>query len=540
MKTIEGNIIDINAQTCIKGRVYYTDTIYNIEYDISIQSEQYIMPGLVDAHVHIESSMLTPLEYSKIALKHGVVAAVTDPHEIANVCGLEGIQYMVDNAKLSPMKINFGAPSCVPATSFESSGAVIGSSEIEQLLEKETCSHLSEMMNFPGVLFSDKEVLAKLNIAKKYNKRIDGHAPLLRGDDLKKYVDAGISTDHECTTIEEAKEKIQLGMKIMLRESSASRDFQNLLPLLNENADKVIFCTDDCHPDDLEKGYINLLVKRALLAGYSIFDVLTAATKTAIDHYKLKVGLLRIKDPSDFIVVDNLNDFNILKTIIDGVEVFNGESVIVIEENNDVINNFYQNDIVANDIRVRRTSDKLNVIQIIEDSLLTKKLQVETNTQKQLIESNIESDILKIVVLNRYQKALPSVGFIKGFQLQKGAIAGTIAHDSHNIVAVGTNDSDLLQAIRKVQDSQGGLVVVNGAETSLLALPLAGLMSDKCCLEVALKYQELSLIAQNLGCKLHAPFMTLAFMSLLVIPELKIGDKGLFDVNLFDFIELQN
>ncbi|MDA3930512.1 MAG: adenine deaminase [Prolixibacteraceae bacterium] len=540
MKSVEGNIVDLISRSIFKGRIHYSNKIESIEKDSTIVSEKYILPGLVDAHVHIESSMLSPLEYSKIALKHGVIASVTDPHEIANVCGMKGVRFMIENASLTPMKLSFGAPSCVPATPFETSGALLDSSNIETLFKQKECSHLSEMMNFPGVIYNDKEVHTKIEIAHKYNKVIDGHAPLLNGYDLRKYVKAGITTDHECTSIHEALEKISLGMKIMLRESSASIDFQNLISLINSHSDKVMFCTDDCHPDDLEKSYINGLVKRAIDQKYDIFDILTASTLTAKSHYKLNIGLLQISDCADFIVVDDLENFTVISTVIDGVEVFDGSTVLIDESNLSLINNFLVNTITDVDLQVRRSSSSINVIEVIPDSLLTKKYKYEINISDDFIHSNIEDDILKIVVLNRYVKAKASVGFIKGFTLKKGAIAGTIAHDSHNIVAVGVDDESILKAIQEVQKNKGALVVVDGEESHLLSLPIAGLMSDKDGAFVSKRYAELSQHAIRLGCCLNAPFMTLAFMSLLVIPELKLGDQGLFDVNKFEFIDLQN
>lgn len=541
MKTIEGNIVDVVSKNIFKGRIFYNETIEKIETDESIINEQFILPGLIDAHVHIESSMLTPLEYSKIALKHGVIASITDPHEIANVCGMNGIRFMIDNAKLTPMKIFFGVPSCVPATPFETSGAILSSKETEELFASSECSHLSEMMNYPGVIYDNKSVYSKIDVAHKYNKIIDGHAPLLSGNDLRKYVKAGISTDHECSTIHEALEKISLGMKIMLRNGSAAKDFKNLITLIKTHPNEVMLCTDDCHPDDLERGYINLLVLEAIEKGYDIFDILTASIKTANDFYNLKIGLLQINDAADFIVVNNLKDFKIISTNIRGNEVYNHKKGVLFQgENKTKINNFYKNEITIDEIRVERNSKFLNVIQVIEDSLITKKLVCETNTLDKYIETDTKKDILKIVVLNRYNKAKPSVGFINGFNLKKGAIAGSIAHDSHNIIAVGVSDTDIIKAINIIHNSQGGLAVVNDTENALLSLPIAGLMSDKSCGEIAKEYATLSQKAADLGCTLKAPFMTLAFMSLLVIPELKLGDKGLFDVNKFQFIDLQN
>ena len=540
MNQIEGNIVDIVNRRTIKGRLYYSNTIQKIEHDNSVLSEKFILPGLIDAHVHIESSMLTPLEYSKAALRHGVIAAVTDPHEIANVCGVEGVNFMVENARKSPMKIYFGAPSCVPATDFETAGDIISAHQIEQLFASGTCSHLSEMMNFPGVIFNDPMVLEKLQIAKKHNKKIDGHAPLLSGSNLIKYVEAGISTDHECTNISEAIEKINLGMMIMLRNSSASKDFDQLISLIGSNPDSIMFCTDDCHPDNLEKTYINGMVKEALLQKFDLYDTLRAATKNATDHYQLNVGLLQVGDPSDFIVIDSLKQFNILSTVIDGVEVYDGKKILFNQKNDKTINQFYENSIELDDLKVLKTSNSINVIQVVPNSLLTRKFEYFTTSESLYHEINIDNDILKIVVLNRYKKAKPAVAFIKGMGIKDGAIAQTIAHDSHNIVAVGTDELLIQKAIHALNQSKGGMVVCDHQMFQLLPLPIASLMSDQDCSTVAFQYKEMTKLVHNMGSTLQSPFMTLAFMSLLVIPELKLGDKGLFDVNKFAFIDLQN
>ncbi|MGF7137917.1 adenine deaminase [Roseimarinus sediminis] len=539
MERIEGNIIDVVAERIFKGRIFYNDRIVKIEEDDKVISSQYILPGLVDAHVHIESSMLSPLEYSKVAIRHGVLAAISDPHEIANVCGVDGVDFMLQNAALSPMKIATGAPSCVPATRFETSGAEIGAKEIDELFKKGKCTHLSEMMNFPGVIQKDAEIIRKLNTAHKYRLPVDGHAPMLSGSDLKRYVSAGISTDHECTTVEEAIEKIALGMKIMLRQSSASRDFEKLMPLIESNPGDIMFCTDDCHPDELLNGYINELVKTALHANFHLWSVLKGATVNAVRHYKLGLGLLQEGDSADFIVVNNLDDFDILSSVIDGSLVFDGNTVNISVQEGEPINNFFQNTLSIDDLKVRVKGGCLRVIEVIPDSLLTKALHWQIDRTGEFIESDTKNDILKIVVLNRYSKAKPVVGFIRGFQLKKGAIAGTIAHDSHNIVAVGVSDIDLLMAIEQIQKMRGGLLVYDGVKHESLALPIAGLMSDQAAGIVAEKYKILSKAANDLGCTMHAPFMTMAFMSLLVIPELKIGDRGLFDVNRFAFVDLQ-
>lgn len=541
MKRIDGNIVDIESRRIVKGSLLFDEYIHRIVEDATVTNEQFILPGLIDAHVHIESTMLSPQEYAKLALKHGVVAAVADPHEIANVCGIEGVRYMIDQAKRSPMKMFFGAPSCVPATDFECSGARLDVKDLEALFSGNECSHLAEMMNFPGVIYKDPMVMAKLELAHRFGKVIDGHAPQLSGKDLRDYVRAGIVTDHECTTIHEALEKISLGMNIMLRNSSASKDFPKLISLIKTHPEQTMLCTDDCHPDELQKGYINLMVKAALEQQYNLFDVLTAAVKTAKKLYQLPVGILQKGDPADFIVIDSLSEFKVLATYINGEECFDAQKdECFTSPKAPPINNFYVNALTPDDLLVPRTGKTMKVIQLVPDSLLTKKLLVSTDQHKPYVQANPDEDLLKIVVLNRYQKAKPAIGFIKGFELKSGAIASSIAHDSHNIVAVGVSDEDLLRAIAEVQRHKGGLAVCDEQETLVLPLPIAGLMSDESCERVAAQYQHLSAKARQLGSRLHAPFMTLAFMSLLVIPELKLGDGGLFDVDAFQFVALQH
>jgi adenine deaminase len=541
MKKISGNIFNSTDKNFIRGNLYFNKKIEIIEKDESVQDSCYILPGLIDAHIHIESTMLSPFEYSKEAIKHGVIAAITDPHEIANVGGLDGIEFMINIAEMTPMKIFTGIPSCVPATDFESSGATIGIRETEELFKSGKCSHLSEMMNFPGVIFNDPVVIEKIEQAKKFGKRIDGHAPMLSGKMLKKYIEAGISTDHECTNIDEALEKISLGMKIMLRESSASRDFDNLDKLIELHPESIFFCTDDCHPEELKSKYIDDLVRRSIKNGYSINKIIQASTKNAIDHYALNVGFLRQNDDADFIVVDNLTDFTVLKTFINGTEVFDGNKTTFPEITFSTVNQFYCNTISKADILVKAKPGKsVQVIEVVPDSLLTKHITVPVPLGSEFIESDPSNDILKMVVVNRYGKAKPAVGFIKGFGLKEGAIGGSVAHDSHNIIVIGNDDDSIISAIRFIQKNRGGLVAVKSKTQHILPLPIAGLMSDKSLDLVAGEYKILNKLALEMGTKLKSPFMTMAFMALLVIPELKLSDKGLFDGNKFQFIELQS
>ncbi len=508
--------------------------------------ENYIVPGLIDSHIHIESSMLIPEKFAELALKNGTVAIVTDPHEIANVLGIEGIKFMIENSKKTPMKIFFMAPSCVPATNFETSGATINADDIENIYKEfPEVLGLAEMMNFPGVIFGDKEVMKKIEITKKYNKHIDGHAPLLKGENLKKYVEAGIETDHECSTLEEALEKLKLGMKIQIREGSAAKDFDALHSLIETHPDNIMFCTDDSHPDELiEKGEINKIVKKAIKQNHDIFNILKAGSINAINHYGLPVGKLEVNDPADFIIVNNLQDFEIIKTYIDGEEVYNKNTenqnkTNIISHN---INNFNAKKITEADIKVKCNKEgtiKINTIEAFDGSLLTKKIVETANCKNGEILTDTEKDILKLVVYNRYKEnSKPSVAFIKGFKLKKGAIASTVAHDSHNILAIGTSDEEIVKAINKLVELKGGLVVSNNDKTDYIQLEVAGLMTSSNGQEIAEKYLKLNKIAKELGTDFKAPFMTLAFMALLVIPEIKLSDKGLFDGNKFEFINL--
>ncbi len=535
---VSGKLVDIIGRRIFNAKLkIFNSKIVEIN-ESGDEYDNYILPGLVDSHVHIESSMLVPTSFARAAVKSGTVATVSDPHEIANVMGVDGVKYMINNGKRTPFKFYFGAPSCVPATSFETSGAVIDSEDIKELMANTDIYYLAEMMNFPGVIFNDEEVLKKLKYAHQANKPIDGHAPGLVGKDLEKYAAQNITTDHECTTVEEAINKIQKGIKIQIREGSAAKNFEILFPLLNTHPDKVMFCTDDCHPDDLVKGHINKIISRAVKNGADVFDVISAATKNPKEHYNLNVGLLQVGDPADFIVVNNLEDFDVKKTYINGDLVYDNGKVLLEKLQEQIVNNFNCKPISVSDILVPEKGKKIQVIVAKDGDLLTGKETIIPRVENGNIISDIERDILKIVVVNRYKDSQPQVGFIKNFNLKKGAIAGSIAHDSHNIIAIGTNDTEIVNAINKVIENTGGIVACCGNEIKYLKLNVAGLMSTGEAEEVAIKYHEVQTMAKEMGSKLTAPFMTMAFMALLVIPELKIGDKGLFNVSKFDFTSL--
>lgn len=536
--SIKANLVDL-----IQKRVYPAEVFIKAGRVHRIQSIQedldfFIMPGFVDSHVHIESSMMVPSEFARLALRHGTIATVSDPHEIANVLGIDGLDFMLENAREVPFKFYFGVPSCVPATSFETSGSVLDSNDVETLLSRDEFKYLSEMMNFPGVLYDDEEVWRKINAAKKYNKPIDGHAPGLNGQALQKYASAGITTDHECTTIEEAVEKIKLGIKLQIREGSAAKNFETLFPLIDLYPDDVMLCSDDRHPDDLLESHVNGFVVRALKKGLDLFNVLRSVSYNPVKHYNLDVGLLQLGDPADFILVKDLDNFDVLSVFIQGEAVYADSKVLFPLPKIHAINKFNVNFLSIDDIRLKSKSSRAKVIVASDGDLYTKVELIKAKTQNGFLVSDTNSDVLKIVVVNRYKQSQAQIALVKGFGLKQGAIAGSVAHDSHNIIAVGTNDKDLIKAINLLIEEKGGMLAVNGSEKFVLPLPVAGLMSDLNGERIAALYQSINRKAQEWGSTLHAPFMTLSFMALLVIPELKIGDKGLFDGEKFEFTSL--
>ena len=536
--TIGGQIVDLVNSRIFSGVVIVEGgKITKIE-EQPVGNTQYIMPGFVDAHVHIESSMLVPSEFARLATCHGTVATVSDPHEIANVLGKKGVQYMIDNGKKVPFKFFFGAPSCVPATAFETSGHVLNAADVEELLALDDIHYLSEMMNYPGVLANDPEVRAKIAAAKRYGKPIDGHAPALTGRDLQTYVGAGISTDHECYTLAEALEKISLGMKILIREGSAAKNFEALIPLMATHPEKLMFCSDDKHPNELVEGHVDVLVRRAIALGYNVMDVLKAASLNAVRHYNLNVGMLQKGDDADFIVVDDLRKPIAKQTYIKGVLVAeNGVSNIKYVESG-TPNIFERPFLFAQDLFVPDKGKRIKVIECLDGQLITKCFTAQPKVENGGIVSDVDRDILKMVVVNRYQPYTPTVAFIKGFGLRRGALASSVAHDSHNLVAVGVSDRDILHAINLLIEHTGGVTAYCGTEMLAVPLPVAGLMSNEDGYEVAEAYQNADALAKRLGSTLYAPFMTLAFMALLVIPELKVSDRGLFDVNTFSFTSI--
>ncbi|HRH03114.1 MAG TPA: adenine deaminase [Bacteroidia bacterium] len=535
---VKANLVDILNEQIYAVQIQVTDGIISSITKIKDAPADYILPGFVDAHVHVESSMLTPCQFARLAVLHGTVATVSDPHEIGNVLGVAGVEYMIENGNKVPFKFYFGAPSCVPATSFETAGAVINAADIEKLFQREEIVYLAEMMNWPGVLNGDKDVFQKIALAKKYNKQVDGHAPGLRGQQAKDYIAAGISTDHECFTAEEALDKLKHGMKILIREGSAAKNFDALINLLHDYPNEIMFCSDDKHPDNLEEGHLNLLVKRALEKGIDLFKILRAACVNPVEHYKLKVGQLKVGDAADFILVNNLRDFKVLKTYINGTVVAQDGRTNIPFHHSEIVNNFSTHAKSPEQFKIASTTKKVAVIEALDGQLITNKIIADVKYEHGYCEVDHAQDILKIAVVNRYNNAEPAVGFIKNFGLTHGAIASTVAHDSHNIIAVGTSDEEICKAINLLIDCKGGIVALSSTMEMLLPLPIAGIMSGEDAFEVAKQYTAIDAFAKELGSKLSAPFMTLSFMALLVIPHLKLSDKGLFDGDNFEFVKV--
>lgn len=534
---ITGQLIDIHKRQIYPAEITVSNRLISRIVRLESAPDKYILPGFTDAHIHIESSMVTPGSFAMAAVSRGTTAVVSDPHEIANVLGIPGIKYMINDAARVPLKFFFGAPSCVPATTFESSGATINSEDIKQILEHAEIKYLAEMMNFPGVIYDDIEVWKKIEIAHRLNKPIDGHAPGLRGDQLKKYVSAGITTDHECTTLEEAREKLALGMKILIREGSAAKNLDELKDLFRTDPEKIMLCSDDLHPEMLAKRHIDKLVVKLITEGFDLFDVIRSCTINPALHYGLNTGLLQPGQPADFIIVDDFRSMNIIETWINGEKVYKKNKVLFNYVKSGPVNNFNCTEIKTENIEISANGRKLSIIEAFDGDLTTKEIIAEVHKGK-IFESDLRSDILKIVVKDRYRDMPPAVGFIRGFGLKSGAFASSVAHDSHNIICAGTNDPDIVTAINEVIRMKGGLAVANGNKINSLPLPVAGIMSDDPVSIIASAYEKLSDLVKSSGSQMSAPFMTLSFMALLVIPELKLSDRGLFDGRKFKHVSL--
>ena len=536
--TLNGQIVDVVKGTIFSGEITIVEGKIAAIHPSATTNSCLILPGLVDAHVHIESSMLPPSEFARLATVHGTVATISDPHEIGNVLGVDGVEYMLQDARKVPFKFNFGAPSCVPATCFETAGACIGKGELKTLLERSDILYLAEMMNFPGVLNQDSTVMEKIAIAKCLGKPIDGHSPGLRGEKAQNYIREGITTDHECFSLDEAVDKLKHGMNIIIREGSAAKNFDTLIPVLTRYPDRVMFCSDDKHPDALVYGHINKMIAKALTLGYEPMSVFRAATLNPIRHYGLNVGLLQLGDPADLIVVRSLDNFQLERTYVNGVKVAENGLPLLQHQDSETVNHFNCQPIGVNDVTITSLGRYLRAIRVIDGQLTTQEVIVPTTVDAGKAISNVDKDTIKLVVVNRYKKAKPAIAFVHGFGIKCGAIASSIAHDCHNIIAAGVNDNDIVAAINEVITNQGGLSFVCGTDSDILPLPIAGLMSNNDGYQVADRYKRLDALVKHVGSKLTAPFMTLSFLALLVIPELKLSDQGLFNGNSFSFVDL--
>lgn len=540
IQRIRGQLVAIDQQKIIPAEVQFSNGKIVAIKPVAEAPDIYLLPPFIDAHVHIESSMLVPAEFARLAVVHGTGATVSDPHEIGNVLGVKGVEYMIENGRKVPFKFYFGAPSCVPATPFETAGATISAGDIEQLFQNPEIKYLAEMMNWPGVLQQDSGVLEKIKIAQTYGRPVDGHAPGLKGEQARTYAAAGINTDHECFTAEEALDKLAAGMKILIREGSAAKNFEALADLLHKHADQMMFCSDDKHPDNLVEGHINLLAARAVAKGIDVFKVLKAACLNPVQHYDLEVGQLKPGDPADFIVVKDLKQFEVLQTYLNGQLVAeNGKSLIPRVENR-IINQFNASPIQANQLSLSAESKQIQVIEALDGQLITHSIKEEACIKGGKLVADPARDLLKLVVLNRYTKeSKPAVAFIKGFGMKEGAIASSVAHDSHNLIAVGCSDEAISRAINLLIAEKGGVSAVQGEKEKVLALPVAGLMSADDGYAVAAAYSQIDQMAKAMGSTLASPFMTLSFMALLVIPSLKLSDKGLFNGDTFEFTSVQ-
>jgi len=536
--SLSGRLVDLHDRTIRPATVHVRDGRIDRIEPSTDGPDRYLLPGFVDAHVHVESAMVPPSEFARAAVVHGTVATVSDPHEIANVLGVEGVEYMIEDGDRVPFHFAFGAPSCVPATPFETSGATLGPDAVAALLDRDDVPYLSEMMNVPGAIDRDADVMAKIEAAQARGKPVDGHAPGLRGEGIGPYAAAGIGTDHECMAIEEAREKLDAGMKIAIREGSAAKNFDELIPLMDEAPDRLMFCTDDAHPDALVRGHIDDLVRRALDRGHDRFDVLRAACVHPVEHYDLDVGLLREGDSADFVVVDDLDALNVQRTYVEGTCVAEDGETHIERVPSDVVNQFEAGPVAPDAFQVPAQRGQLRVITAVDNQLVTGEAVVDPRIEAGRVVADPDRDVLTLAVVNRYEDADPAVAFIRGFGLDTGALASSVAHDSHNVVAVGTSDAALADAVNAVIEERGGISAVDGTRTEVLPLPIAGLMSDRPVDEVARRYTRLSNFVQTeLGSPMDAPFMTLSFMALLVIPQLKLSDRGLFDGESFSFVD---
>jgi len=506
---------------------------------------RFVAPGFIDAHVHIESSMSCPAEFARCVLPHGTTTVAADPHEIANVLGAEGIGYMIDSSKDQPVNIYYTLPSCVPATDMETSGAKLGADDLLPFMNNSQIIALAEMMNFPGVIYRDNEVLRKIEGMKKQRKPVDGHAPGLTGRDLHAYISAGISSDHECTTEKEAKEKLNAGMHIMIREGTGAKNLKNLLPIINrQTSRRLMWCTDDRHPHDIIKeGHIDFIVRSAIRMGLDPLTAIQMATINTAEYFGLNnVGAIGPGRQADLVVFSDIKNPVIEEVYFRG-NLAAREGKILPEIKKPAPLNIWPSmnvDIDKIDFSIPAVSRQARVIEIIPHQLITGQSLIKVAVSGNSAISDIKRDILKIAVVERHKgTGNTAVGFVRGFDLKQGALASSVAHDSHNIIIVGTNDEDMKTALEAVFKMGGGLAAAsNGKILANLSLPIAGLMSLQPVKTIKEKLDNLIDISREFGSSLNDPFMTLSFLALPVIPELKITDKGLVDVAKFRIVPL--
>ncbi len=535
---IKGNILNIYTDEIYPGEIEIEKGVIQSIREVSSFFNEIIVPGFIDSHIHIESSKLTPSRFAEIALKHGTTSVVADPHEIANVMGLEGIEYMLNDARNSPLKFNFAAPSCVPTTEYETAGATIDSNVIDDLLRKDEFVSLGEVMDYNGVIEGKEDLIAKIESAKKHKKPIDGHAPLVTGEDLQKYVKYGIDTDHECTSKREAAEKRRMGVKIMIREGSESHMLEELL---HSDADFIV--SDDICAEDLIDGHIDKLLRKAVSLGMDAFEALKLVTINPAKHYNLNVGSITPGKQADLVFIDNLEDFNVKRVIVDGNTIYKKQKLLYRANPMPVKTTLKITPKTAEDFDVKAQDENhksatVNVINVEDNTIIsshdTAKLSIDRNT----VIPSVFEDILKISVIERYGGNTIANGFVHGFNIKNGAIASSVSHDSHNIIAVGTNSQYIAEATNKIIENKGGLVAMSNKEMIDLPLPIAGLMSDKSANVVSKVSSSLNELVSSMGCTLSSPYTTLSFLALPVVPSIKITNKGLFDVDANKFIDV--
>lgn len=558
---IRGNILNVFTDEIYPAEIEIENGIIKCVKKIKGDFQGIMVPGLIDAHIHIESSMLTPSFFAQAAVPHGTTAIVADPHEIANVMGLDGINLMLKDAKNIPLRIFFTAPSCVPATSFETSGAIIGPDEIDILMKKEEVVALGELMNFPGVINEDDLVIEKIQIAHHHKKPVDGHAPLLSGAELCKYVSKGISTDHECISMAEAREKKELGMKIMIREGSSAKNLEDLISLGGE-----FLVSDDIHPGDLSQGHMDHIIKKAIICGLDPIEAVKMVTINPSNHYSLNMGAISPGREANLIMVDDLENFNVKKVYIGGELVAKNKTALFNPTHISSGNTIFLEKTKPSDFTIPLSGNEVMVrtIDVLDEQLITSESEAIMQITNKEIVADVEQDILKIAVIERYGKSISKIStknkqfsqlsknevilgnnnkkmalaFVRGFGIKEGAFASSVAHDSHNVIVVGTDSNYMARAVNILIENNGGLVAVSKNSQKSLKLPIAGLMASESAEIISSKLEDLHSMAGEMGCSLKSPFMTMSFLALLVIPNLKISDKGLFDVSKFEFVNV--